>query len=108
MKELEPKEEEKVSELADNIYRGLELTVNDLQSKLPDEVDGLSAKQLRRALKAVINYPEIDGDGNKLTEREQRFLASMFALHTSKVQLEIRVIGQLQKEYDLKQQEQGE
>jgi hypothetical protein len=109
MKELDPKEEEKVSKLAENIYRGLELTVEELQSTLPDEVDGLSAKQLRRALKAVINYPDLDDEGSKLTEREQRFLASMFALHTSKVQLEIKVIGELQREYDKKQQEeQGE
>jgi len=106
MKELEPSEEVKVSELASNIYRGLETTILELQKKLPSDVDGMSTKQLRRALKAVINYPEVEEESAKvMTEREQKFVASMFALHQASVQLEIKAIGEMQREYDLKQQE---
>jgi len=106
MEELDPTEEKKVEELTGNIYRGLELTVTELQNKLPDAVDGLSTKQLRRALKAVILYPEVPEDlAASMSDREQRFSASMLALHQAGVQLEIRAIGQLQREHDMKQAE---
>jgi len=102
-------DEKAVDNLAENIYRGLELTVEDLQAKLPDQVDGMGANALRRVLKAVISYPEVDDKSvGSLTEREQKFMASMFALHQASVQLEIKAIGELQREYDLKQQKKGE
>jgi len=102
-------DEKAVDNLADNIYRGLELTVEDLQSKLPDQVSAMGANALRRVLKAVIMYPALPEEETSLTEREQRFMASMYALHQAGVQLEIREIGKLQQEYDKKQQqEQGE
>lgn len=97
-------EEEKIDRTVEDIFKGLELTVKELQSKLPDEVDAMSTKQLRRALKAVILYPNVDDSvtGN-MTPREQKFMASMLALHQAGVQLEIKVIGELQEEYDQKQ-----
>jgi hypothetical protein len=96
-------DESKVDELASNMYKGLELTVVDLQDKLPLEVDGLSTKQLRRALKAVILYPEVpDHLADSMSDREKRFSASMLALHQAGVQLEIRAIGNLQREHDRK------
>tara|TARA_R110000851_G_scaffold29641_1_gene81419 strand:+ start:42 stop:359 length:318 start_codon:yes stop_codon:yes gene_type:complete len=98
-------EEKKIDETVENIYRGLELTVTDLQSKLPEQVDSMNVKQLRRALKAVILYPEVPDDlADKMSEREQRFSASMLALHQSTVQLEIKAIGELQRDYHNKQQ----
>ena len=102
--EIDVEDEKKIDELAGNIYRGLELTVTELQKSLPDVVDNLSGKQLRRALKAVISYPEICvEDAKVMTEAEQRFNAGMLALHQASVQLEIKSIGELQKEYDIKQ-----
>ena len=101
MENIENKEE-----LAENIYRGLEMTVEELQRTLPNDVDGLSTKQLRRALKAVIAYPMVPEDlASAMSEREQRFSAGMLALRQAGVQLEIKAIGELQREYDLKQQE---
>ena len=100
---LSAEDEKKVDELSSNIYKGLEFTVTDLQSKLPEEVDGLSTKQLRRALKAVILYPEVPDElADAMAEREKKFSASMLALHQASVQLEIRAIGQLQAEHDRK------
>jgi len=100
---LSDADEKKVDELASNIYKGLEYTVVELQGKLPDEVDNLSTKQLRRALKAVIMYPDIpDEVADAMSESEKKFNASMLALHQAGVQLEIRAIGQLQREHDRK------
>ncbi len=100
---LSAEDEKKVDELASNMYKGLEYTVTDLQEKLPNDVDGLSTKQLRRALKAVILYPEVpDHLADSMSEREKKFSASMLALHQAGVQLEIRAIGHLQREHDRK------
>ena len=101
--------EKDLDKFVDDIYTGLETTVYELQRTLPEEVDGLSTKQLRRALKNVIAYPEIDTeDANKLTDREKRFNAAMMALRQAGVQLEIKAIGELQREHDLKQKEKEE
>lgn len=109
MQELDPTEEAKVDNLAANIYEGLERTVTELQSNLPDEVDAMTTKQLRRALKAVIGYPDVDeAEVKKMAPREQKFTASMMALHQASVQLEIKVIGELQREHDRKQQQENE
>lgn len=106
---MNPEEEKKIDALTDDIYRGLELTVTRLQEELPDTVDALSAKQLRRALKAVISYPSISEDNAKsMSEAEQKFNASMIALHQAGVQLEIRMIGQLQQERDNKLAQEAE
>jgi len=106
---MENVDEEKVDNLVQNIYDGLEITVKELQKTLPDQVDGMTVKQLRRSLKAVINYPEIDEDSVKvMAEREQRFTASMLALRQAGVQLEIKAIGELQRAHDEKQRQQGE
>lgn len=101
----EPTNEEAVDNLAEKIFEGLELTVTELQASLPDQVSGMGANALRRVLKAVIMYPEMEEDNlSSLTEKEQRFMASMMALHQAGVQLEIRAIGELQREYEQKQQ----
>jgi hypothetical protein len=103
MSKLDPTEETKVDNLVDDIYTGLERTVTSLQKELPDTVDALSAKQLRRALKAVISYPDIDpDDASNMSEAEQLFNAKLLALHQASVQLEIRAIGELQRQHDLK------
>ena len=100
---LSKEDEKKVDDLAKDIYRGLEYTVNELQQILPSEVDGLSTKQLRRALKAIILYPELpDEMADSMAEREQKFNAQMMALRQAGVQLEIRAIGELQREHDRK------
>jgi len=36
--------EQSVDDTVKNIYKGLELTVTELQSKLPEQVDGMGAK----------------------------------------------------------------
>jgi len=109
MEELDPTEEAKVDNLAANIYEGLERTVVELQRTLPSTVDNMSGKQLRRALKAIISYPDINPDDAKnMSDSEQRFHASMLALHHSSVQLEIKVIGELQREHDNRQQQEKE
>ncbi len=101
-------DEEKITTTVNDIYQGLEVTVKELQDTLPDEVDNFSANQLRRALKGVIKYQDFTKEELMgMTEREQKFSAAMMALHQATVQLEIKVIGELQKDFDMKQQ-QGE
>lgn len=80
------------------LMEGLEATCVDMQNRLSPKVDSLSTKQLRKALKYVINYPvELKND---LTEKEQEFYGELTSLLLARVQLEIQVIGQLQKEYE--------
>ena len=50
------KEDLTAEEIYDNMLKGLEIGIKDLQGKLTEKVDGLSQKQLRRCLKALINY----------------------------------------------------
>jgi hypothetical protein len=102
-------DEKKIDNLAERMYDGLEKTVQDLQASLPLVVDELSSKQLRRALKAVISYPEIETENARsMSEKEQKFNAGLIALHQASVHLEIRVLGQLQQEHDRKIAEEAE
>ena len=93
----EPTEAE-IENTYQNIMKGLELSVTQLQAKLDDQVDGLSTKELRRALKAVVNYPATPTNLTAANKREQEVIAGLFSLHQMQVQLEIQVIGELQKE----------
>lgn len=101
------KEELTAEQVYENMLQGLEIGIQDLQGRLTEEVDGLSQKQLRRCLKALINYPEAEHDGK--SERELKFVTGLYTLHQMQVQLEIQAIGQLQEEMDkLKEKENGD
>ena len=106
--ELEKAKEELTPEkVYQNMLEGLEVGIKDLQGRLTEQTDGLSQKQLRRCLKALINYPESELGHN--SERETKFVTGLYTLHQMQVQLEIQAIGQLQEEYDKrKEQENGE
>jgi len=93
-------------EQVDNIIRGLETTLTELQPKLYDQVDGLSTKQLRRALKASINYitaMEDDTKAESLVETERQFLGGMFAAIQSAKEYHLNIISKLSQEYIDKQ-----
>lgn len=101
-------DEEKVEKLAGSIVEGIERTLNELGSTMPDQVDALSQKQLRRALKATINYiykkdPELQIDD--LGAREQKFLGSMFSLVEAGAGYTMHILGELQQEQDKKRRE---
>jgi CII-binding regulator of phage lambda lysogenization HflD len=93
-------------EVYENMLQGLEIGILDLQGKLTEEVDGLTQKQLRRCLKAIINYPEAEQDVK--TEREAKFVTALYTLHQQQVQLEIQAIGQLQEELDKQREKEKE
>lgn len=95
-----------VDDVYNNMLEGLEVGIKDLQGRLTEQTDALSQKQLRRCLKALINYPEADQTAN--TERELKFITGLYTLHQMQVQLEIQAIGQLQKEMEEKEQENGD
>ena len=84
----------------ENIVKGLETTLTDLQPKLHDQVDGLSTKQLRRALKATINYITTKTDdtaAGSLSEAECEFLGGMFASVETGVQYSLHIISEIQR-----------
>jgi len=89
-----------------NIVKGLETTLTELQPKLHDQVDGLSTKQLRRALKATINYvttKKDDTEATALAEAEKQFIGGMFAAVESGIQYSLHVISEIQREEIQKQ-----
>lgn len=89
-----------------NLVKGLETTLTELKSKLHDQVDGLTTKQLRRALKASINYittKQDDTDATALVEEEKEFIGGMFAAIESGVQYSLHIISELQREAIQKQ-----
>jgi len=103
---MSDKTEEKIEDLAEKIVEGLEITLNQFGDVLPEQVDGLTPKQQRRALKAVIGYlhkKDPNVDLKALTEREQKFLGGLFNLAEAAVQYSIYALGEAQKEYDEKQ-----
>ena len=100
------KEDLTAEEIYDNMLKGLEIGIKDLQGKLTEKVDGLSQKQLRRCLKALINYPETEHEGK--SEREIKFITGLYTLHMQQVQLEIQAIGQLQEELDKKKEQEND
>jgi hypothetical protein len=101
----EAKKDLTVDDVYNNLLEGLEVGIKDLQGRLTEQVDALSQKQLRRCLKSLINYPEEDLAHN--SERETKFVTGLYTLHQMQVQLEIQVIGQLQKEMEEKESKNG-
>ncbi len=99
-------------EVGENYIKGLELTLKELKPKLDDQVDGLSTKQLRRALKATISYVttrEDDRDAGALKPEENEFIGGLFAAYETSVQYAIHIIGQLQKQQqDAEKSDKGE
>jgi len=98
---IEKTEQEKIEELSGNIVLGLERTLGELGPKLADQVDGLTTKQLRRALKATINYVATktdQTDAAALKQEEQKFIGGMFALVESGVNYSLHILAELQKE----------
>ncbi len=98
-------------EVAENYIKGLEMTLNELQPKLDAQVDGLSTKQLRRALKATISYVttrEDDRDASALKPEENEFIGGLFAAIESGVQYSIHIIGEMQRQQQDAEKAQGE
>jgi hypothetical protein len=103
---IEEPTDDHINSMADNIVLGLERTLEDLGEKLPLEVDGMSAKQLRRAMKALIGYTATRADISDiktLTERERKFLAGLMALQESSINYTIHILGQVQQAQDAKE-----
>lgn len=101
---------EEVEQMSKDIVRGLERTLGDLGPKLVDQVDNLSTKQLRRALKASINFiykADDKIDESALKQEELRFIGEMFALIETGKQYTLNIIAELQKERE-ERERQGE
>lgn len=93
----EPTQEE-IERTYQDILKGLELSVTQLQERLNYQIDSLSTKELRRSLKAIIDYPEIATHIRAASRREQEMISGLYSLHQMRVQLEIQILGELQKE----------
>lgn len=91
--------EERVESTRRDLMQGLEITITEMQDRLRDQVDGLSTKQLRRALLAHINYPDTP-EIDDLTLREQKFLSGLILLHQNRVPYEIQILADIQKEQE--------
>ena len=90
----------------EQVVQGLETTLGELGPALLGQVDGLTQKQLKRALKAVVNYiyrKEDDTQVSGISDREKRFLGGMFALVETGVQYSLHILSQLEKERQLSQ-----
>lgn len=86
---------------AEHIIEGLELSLQRLGPELLDQVDGMTQKQLRRALKSTIKYiymKEDDTDLTAVSKREQKFIGGMISIVETGVQYSLHIISQLQKE----------
>lgn len=89
-----------------NIVKGLETTLTELKPRLTEQVDGMTTKQLRRALKASINFITTktdDTDVNALGESEKEFLGGIFAAVEARVHYSLHIISEIQREEIQKQ-----
>jgi hypothetical protein len=108
MEKLDQKSEEKIDKLTENIVEGVERTLNELGTKLPNQIDAMSPKQLRRALKATVNYiykKDPDVDLTSMAKREQDFLGGMFSLVEAGASYTMHILGELQRDQDNKARE---
>ena len=98
-------DEQKIENLTQNIVEGVERVLGEFGESLPPQIDGMSTKQLRRALKATVNYiykKDPDVDLKSLSEREQKFLGGMFNLVEAGASYTMHILGELQREQDEK------
>ncbi len=85
----------------EDVVRGLETTLEELEPVLKDQIDGMSTKQLRRALDAAITFiakAKDERDMGALGHQEQRFIGGLITLIESSRQYYLHIIGQIQKE----------
>ena len=86
-----------VEQAYEDLMSGLEYGINELTTKLNSDLNSLTKSELRRALQAVINYP----DGIKVFHsREEQFIKNLVALHGLHLRTEMQVIADLQKQYE--------
>lgn len=95
------------------VVKGLENTLESLQPELLKRVDDMSTKQLRRLLKAVVNFictAQDDTDTGALGQLEQKTMGAMIlAIETSR-QYYLHILKELQEEQEnaKKETEDGE
>jgi len=91
----------KVEDTFQDMIKGLEMTLDDLRPRLYDTVDGLTTKQLRRSLKAAINFiatREDDTNIEALLEGEKMFIGSLFSLIETSANYRVHILAKIQKE----------
>lgn len=107
-----PIDEDAVNRIEGDIVQGIERTLGQLGETLPNQVDGLSQKQLRRAFKAVISYiykkEDYLTEAEALSDREKRFIGGMFSLVEAGTQYSMHIISELHQEHLKEQQKKKE
>jgi hypothetical protein len=92
---------EAIEKMQGNIVENIERVLSQLGESLPEQVDGLSQKQLRRALKATINYvykKEDDTVTDSLSDREKKFIGGMITLVEAGTQYSMHIISELHQQ----------
>jgi len=96
------KTEKQIEVETEHAIQGLEMSLEKLGSDMLDQVDGLTTKQLRKALKASIEYiysrqvtsvPE-----DSLSEREKKLLGGLAAIIDMGFVYQQHVLKQIQQE----------
>lgn len=95
----------------ENVIRGIETTLQELPPRLFDNIDNMSTKQLRRALRGTINYLATKTDDTEmeaLKPVEQQFIGSMHMLAEMSIQYSIHILREHYKEQAEKEQQEQE
>lgn len=102
------KDQEQIKIEAEHAIQGLEMSLEKLGSEMLDEVDGLSTKQMRRALKASVEYiykRKVEtSKADSLSDREKRFMGSLAAIIDMGFVYQQHILKEIQEE----QQEVGD
>lgn len=96
------KDQEQIKIEAEHAMQGLEMSLEKLGSEMLDEVDGLSTKQLRRALKASVEYiykRKVEtSKADSLSDREKRFMGSLGAIIDMGFVYQQHILKEIQQE----------
>lgn len=93
------KEEYTVEQAYEDLVAGFEIGIKDLTEKLNIDIKTMGKNEMERALSSIINYP----DAVKVySQREEKFVKNLVALHGLHIQAQIEALSQLQKEHDSK------
>ena len=106
------KDQEQIKIEAEHAIQGLEMSLEKLGSEMVEQVDGLSSKQLRRALKASVEYiykRKVEtSKADSLTDREKKFIGGLAAIIDMGFVYQQHILKEIQEEQANQQGENNE
>lgn len=98
------KEEIEVERTMEDLVKGMQMGINELNKRLESKLNGMTKSELKRAIRSILSYPDTV---KTYSEKEATFIAELHSLHGLQLQTEINALAELQLEQENKENSNG-